>query len=755
MIGKKISHYKILEKIGEGGMGEVYLAEDTKLDRKVALKFLPPALTRDEEAKARFQREAKAAATLNHPNIVTIYEINEHEDQTYIAMEYVDGQTLKELVAGDRGPSDSQLPIAEVINYAIQICEGLKCAHEAGIVHRDIKPQNIIVTNDGKVKILDFGLAKLRVGAKGNLPSITKLGTTMGTINYMSPEQASGEKVDQRTDIWSLGVVLYEMLTSQLPFKGEYEQAIMYNIINEEPEPLTGLRTGVPMGLEKIINKVLSKKPEERYQGTADLLVDLKTFIRKMTSGEQISYLKDKQPKPSIAALPFANISADPEQEYFCDGMTEEIINSLTHLKDLRIVARTSSFAFKGKEEDIRNIGKKLNVEHILEGSVRKAGKRLRITAQLIKVSDGYHIWSEKFDRERDDIFAIQDEIALAIVDSLKVKLLGKEKEKLKKRYTEDQEAYHLYLKGTFHLNKHSVDGSKKALECFQKAVEKDHQFALAYVGVANSYGTLGILSFLPPGEFLLKAKEALNRALEIDDSLSDAHGARAFLAFFFEWNWAESENRFKKALHLNSGDTRARGQFAWFMLAMGRFENAIKEIKKAQELDPLMPLYYTWAIPIYGYAGKFPESIEQFHKAIELDPNMGLAYFHAGCTYFSQKKYNDAMNSFQKAKELSTGSGWAELGLGITHVKKGNTDKARQILNQILLQEKNQYISPFTIALLLIALGEKDNSLKWFEKAYKEHDILMTLANVMFGLEEARKEPRFQAIMKKMKLIK
>jgi len=745
MIGKTISHYKILEKLGEGGMGIVYKAEDTKLKRTVALKFLPPEFTRDKEAKTRFVHEAQSASALEHNNICNIHEIDETDDgHMFIAMAYYEGETLKEKIASQ------PLPITEAINITIQIAQGLIQAHKKDIVHRDIKSANIIITSEGVAKILDFGLAKLKGQTK-----LTKEGTIPGTVAYMSPEQTTGEEVDQRTDIWSLGVVFYEMLTGQLPFKGHYDQAIMYSIMNEEPNSITSLHAGVPTELEQITKKALEKEKDERYQNTDNLLVELKSCRKKIESGIFEKQLRKTKPKPSIAVLPFRNMSSDVEQEYFCEGISEEIINALTHIEDLRVIARTSAFSFKGKFVDVREIGRKLDVDSLLEGSVRKVGNRLRITAQLIKASDGSHLWSEKFDRDIEDIFAIQDEISLAIVDRLKVSLMEKEKEQLQKRYTEDQEAYFLYLKGVFHLNKYTPEGSKKALEYFQKAVEKDQQFALAYVGIADSYGNLGNLSILPPEEVLLKSKDALNRALEIDDSLSEAHGALAFLAFFYEWNWDEAENRYKKTLHLNPGDARAHGWFAWFLLAMGRFDDAIKEIKKAQEIDPLLPLYYAFAIAIYGYPGKFSKSIEQFHKAIELEPNFGLAYFHLGSTYFSQKKYDDAINSFQKAKELSTGSGWAESCLGATYAILGKADKAKQILKQMISQKKDQYISPFCIAFIFYYLGEKDKALEWFEKAFQEGDIMMAYAKVMFGFDEIRKEPKFQAIMKKMKLIK
>jgi len=755
VIGKIISHYRVLDKIGAGGMGVVYEAEDTKLKRKAALKFLSTNLTQNRDAKTRFEREAQAAAALNHPNIVTIYEINEFEDQTYIAMEYVKGETLKEIISGIGAPREVSseqkatlrlpLPISEIVEITIQICNGLKKAHEAGIFHRDIKPQNIMVDQDDRVIILDFGLAKL-IGAS----PLTAQSTTVGTIHYMSPEQLGGGDIDQRTDLWALGVVLYETLNGQPPFKGDYPQSIMYSILNEEIERITLIRPDVPMELELIIKKALAKDAGERYQNSDQILGDLNKLKKNLESGKQNS----KKLSPSIAVLPFVDMSAQKDQEYFCDGISEELINALAQIRDLRVVARTSAFAFKGMDKDVREIGKALNVSHVLEGSIRKSGDRLRISAQLINVSDGFHIWSERFDRNLENIFVVQDEISFAMVDALKVKLLGKEKEKIKKRYTENLDAYHLYLKGIFHQNKFSETGARKAMEYFREAAEKDEKFALAYVGIALSYGNLGTLSFLPPEQVLPKAKEALNTALKIDESLSDAHATYAYFNFFYEWDWEKAETGFKRALQLNPGNAYAHGWYSWYLLAMGRFDEAIKEINKAQEIDPIMPLYYAFAIAIYGYSGDFTHSIEQFKKATELDPNLGIAYMHVGTTYLGHKRINEATQSFQKAIELSTGSGWAEGCMAGVYAMSGELGKAREILEQLTSKGKTEYISPFMVAFVLYFLGEKEKSLEGFEKAYQERDILMALSKVILGLDEVRKEPKFQAILRKMKLI-
>ena len=471
MIGKTVSHYKILEKLGEGGMGVVYKAEDTKLKRTVALKFLPPGLTRDAEAKKRFIHEAQVASALDHNNICMIHEIDETkpapgepgDGQMFIVMAHYEGKILTDKI--QKGP----LKIDEAIEITVQMAQGLDKAHQKGIVHRDIKPGNIIVTEDGVVKIVDFGLAKLAGQVK-----ITKTGTTIGTVAYMSPEQARGQEVDPKSDIWSLGVVLYEMVTGQLPFKGEYEQAVVYSILSEELEPISG----IPTGLERIIRKALTKSSEERYQHIEEILADLKS-LRKEIEAELLQKQSKKKSVPSIAVLPFRDMSPQKDQDYFCEGIAEELIDALVKVEGLKVASRTAAFQFEGKGHSIRKIGEELNVNTVLEGSVRKAGNRLRITAQLVNVADGFHVWSEKYDRDTEDIFAIQDEISLAIVDNLKVKLLKEEKAKLVKRHTDNKEAHDLYLKGRYFWNRRYEVGLQKSIECFQLAINKDPHYAL------------------------------------------------------------------------------------------------------------------------------------------------------------------------------------------------------------------------------------------------------------------------------------
>ncbi len=743
---KTISHYRILEKIGEGGMGVVYKAEDTKLQRKVALKFLPRELTRDEEAKQRFVQEAQAAAALDHPNICTVYEIDDAklapaeagEEQTFISMAYIEGQSLKDKIKS--GPME----FGEALEIAVQVSEGLQEAHEKGIIHRDIKPGNILITGKSQAKIMDFGLAKIEWGV-----DLTKTATIMGTVAYMSPEQARGEQIDHRTDIWSFGAMLYEMLTGKRPFKSHPDQAAIYEILHEDPQPITSLREELPVEIEKIINKSLEKNPAIRYQKINNVLADLKSLRKKIEDGAV--EMRPPELKPSIAVMPFLDMSPQRDQEYFCDGIAEELINALTHVKDLHVVARTSAFSFKEEKLDVRDIGKRLNVKTVLEGSIRKAGNRVRITSQLINVEDGYHLWSEKFDREMEDIFAIQDEISMSIVESLKVKLLKREKAAIEKRHADDPEAYNLYLKGLHFGSKPTPEAFNKALEYHRKAIDKDPNFALPYAAMANIYASFGALSLLPPLEVLPKAKAALKRAMELDDSLSEAQAEAAFSAFWFEWDWKAAETYFRRALSINPGNAFCHAFYAWFNLAMGRPDEAVSEIKKAQELDPLMSAFYAFGTGIHRIIGKLDEAIDQFNKAIELDPNSGLAYFHVGAAYLAKGMMEEAVSHLQKSLNLTPYSGWAESCLVDVYLQQGKGREAERLLEQLLERKKKTFVSSYCIAHIYHSLEDLDKTLEFLEKAYEERDTLMPFINVFLEFGKVRSEPRFKAILEKM----
>jgi serine/threonine protein kinase len=537
MIDRTVSHYRILEKHAEGGLGVVYKAEDTKLKRVVALKFLLPELTRDPAAKERFINEARAAASLDHPNVCAVYEIGETEDgRLYIAMAFYEGESLEAKIR--KGP----LGLGETLGIATQVAGGLAKAHSKGIIHRDIKPGNIMVTSDGTAKIVDFGLALL-AGQVG----LTGTGASVGTAAYMSPEQARGEQIDLRADIWALGVVIYEMLTGRLPFRGEYEPALIYCILHDPPKPMSAPRGVVPRGLKRIVMKAMEKSPDARYRTAEEMLAALQSYARTIAAGASAEKSTDAGELPSIAVLPFTDMSPGQDQEYFCEGIAEELINALVQIEGLRVAARTSASQFKGRAIDVRALGRQLNVKSVLEGSVRKAGDRIRITAQLVDVKQGYHLFSEKYDRTAGDIFAIQDEISIAIVDRLKVKLLSSQKPRLMKRHTENEEAYRLYLQGRYFWNRRHEGGLQRGIEYFQKAIEADPQYALPYSGIADCYCDLGWYDFLAPKEAFGRCKEAALKALEMDRDLAEAHASLAVALEFFDWDWPAAEREFER----------------------------------------------------------------------------------------------------------------------------------------------------------------------------------------------------------------
>ena len=741
VIGQTVSHYRILEPLGGGGMGVVFKAEDTKLKRTVALKFLPPELSRYPEAKERFLREAQAASALDHPNICDIHDIGESDDgQLFIVMTAYEGETLREMIA--RGP----LPVDEVVAVAIQVAKGLEAAHEAGMVHRDIKPANVMITARGEAKILDFGIAKL-----AGQTMLTQPGLIVGTIAYMSPEQARGEQVDGRSDIWSLGVVLYEMVTGRQPFKSEYVEALVYFILSEEPEPITGVRRDVPPALESIVTKATRKDQGGRYQHIAEMLADLTSVgeqLRSEASGKRSSL---ERTQPSIAVLPFANLSADPENEYFSDGMSEEIINALAKVNGLHVVARTSAFAFKGKNEDIREIGRKLHVEHVLEGSVRKAGNRLRITAQLIKVTDGYHLWSERFDRAMDDVFAIQDEISLAIVDKLKVTLLEDEKGALAKRSTENLEAYNLFLQGRYALNKNTRESLQDAIGRFQEAVSLSPDYAQAYAGIGTAYNVLSLMDYLPPKDVYPKARAFALKAIEIDPATAEAHAVLATVKQSYDWDWEGAESEFRRAIELNPSGAGARVQYGFFLLTHGRVNESLEEMTTAHSLDPLRDP------SMFGYlllrTGRLEEARERFRESLDSEPQRAHSLWLLGHIDVLVGRHEEGLSEIRKALALSGDNAMILAGWGWSNAVAGRRDEALRVLEGLRERSRREYIRPYFSAKIHSALGENDLAFEWLERAHEERDASLAYVLNDESLRGLHQDPRFVDLLKKMRL--
>ena len=747
MIGQTISHYRILSKLGEGGMGVVYKAHDTKLGREVALKFLPGGLTGDPRARERFIYEAKAASGIDHPNICTIYEIDETDDhRIFIAMACYEGETLKQRIA--RGP----LETGEILDVAIQIARGLARAHEAGIIHRDIKPANIIITTRGEVKIVDFGLSKLL-----GLAKLTRTGMTVGTAAYMSPEQARGEEIDQRTDIWSLGVVLYEMLTGLCPFRSEYEQALIYSILNEEPAPLGSLRPDIPEEMDQLVQKAMAKVPVERFRYAGELLAELSFLAKRREAESDRLLIGAAKALPSIAVLAFTNLSADKENEYFSDGLAEDIIDALTQVPGLRVMARTSAFAFRGKEADVREIGARLNVEHILEGSVRRSGSRLRVTAQLVKASDGYHVWSQRFDREMTDVFAIQDEISQAIVEKLRLRLSGDRP--LVKRYTENLAAYDLCLKARYDLRKMAREEREAGRRYCEQAIALDPSYAPAYIVLAESYLWDAFWGSTDPREAFSRAKSAALEALRLDDTIADAHTALGTVLGSGEFDWQGADHEFNRALELNPSSVAVRYDYAWcyamwFLYPQGRVEEALTEMQRALELDPLDPFYNALLGYLLHSTRQFEPAVAQLHHAIGLAPAFFFAYWFLSSVYALNGRLDEAIAAAEKANELSGRHALTLAALGTCYGQAGRTAEARQVLEELTARRRVTYVPSCALAWAHSGVGELDESLEWIAKSIEEREpTVVTALKSAPIFDRLRSHPAYQALLRKMNL--
>jgi serine/threonine-protein kinase len=771
-------------------MGVVYKAHDTKLKRDIALKFLPQYLTSDQTEKERFYHEAQAASALNHQNVTTIYEISEFENpatagrQLYIAMEYVEGKTLKQLVEHDI------LPIKKILDISIQVCDGLSAAHDKGIVHRDIKSENIMLAPKGQVKIMDFGLAKVKGATK-----LTKEGSTLGTAAYMSPEQAQGEEVDHRSDIFSFGVVLYELLTGKLPFRGEHHAALMYSIINEEPQPIARFNEQATPEIERMVSKALAKDKDERYQHSDELLADLRHERKKLDYAKAgyvtVAAAQSITPKPkrrwmsivlgiiaigliavvviflfypelilipstdkSIAVLPFKNMSDSKEDEYFSDGLTEDIITQLSKISGIKkVIGRTSVMQYKGGNKSIHDIGKELGVTTVLEGSVRRSGNQVRIVAQLIDASNEGHLWAETYDKEMTQIFAIQSDVAQRIATALKAKLSPEEKERIAKKQTDNTEAYQLYLKGRFHWNKRTLANHRTAIEYFTQAIEKDSLYALAYAGLASTYVLLPEYT-VPVKEALPKAETAARKALDLDPTLAEPHSVIGTIKIY-EWDWADAETEFKKAIELDPNSPTAHQWYSRYFISLGRNEEALAEDKYAQELDPLSLIINMCVGMDFLYMKQFDRALDQLQKTLDLDPNFPWAYLYLGECYEQQGKFDMAITAYKRAI-ISAGISLEVLAdMGYTYAKAGRKEEAVKVLRELLQYSEQGNSVSWEIAVVYNGLGDKENAFRWLERAADEHNYGCILLKTDRFWDNVRSDPRFIALLKKMGLEK
>ncbi len=740
MIGQTVSHFKILEKIGEGGMGVVYKAKDVHLDRPVALKFLPRGLASNLPERERFVHEAKAASALNHSNITTVYEIGEHDGQLFIAMELVEGKTLKQL-AGEESP-----PLERILDVGIQLCEALSAAHEKEIVHRDIKGDNIMLTSKSQTKIMDFGLAKLKGASK-----LTKTGSTIGTVGYMSPEQAQGKEVDRRTDIFSFGVVLYELITGKLPFNGEHQAAVIYAICNDEPEPLSRFRSGVPESLQRIIDKALAKDVDERYHNISDLQVDLRRIKKELVSGVKEGVKSDKK---AVAVLYFENLSSDPDSDYFAAGITEDIITDISKIENIRVASRNAVLPYKGKPVDIPQLGKKMNVDAILEGSIRKAGNRLRITAQLIDTKEGFHLWAERYDREAKEVFELQEEIAKSIASALKVTLSPKEKEQLGQKYKGNLDAYEYYLKGRNHYRKYTKADMLAAMQMFQKALEIDPNYSLAYAGLGDSYYQMVDKQFDTDQSWVVKSEEASRKALSIDPLCVEAYKALAN-ALGWQKKFNSAKRMLERALEIDPNFVPAHINLSVAYAAWGDFAEAERRLSLAWQKDPSIPFSLFLLAVLHLKLGHYDQALSvanQLLKAAESTFYVKVGHEILSDVYLYQRDYDQALQHLQKALELDASDAYGKAALAVIYAAQGKREEALEkakgvqldkILNEYLLQK---------MAELYALLDDREDVYRWVKRVLEVSPLDWWALQYDPLLEKFRREPEFQKLLTEAK---
>ena len=813
-VGARFNHYEILSHLGAGGMGEVYLAEDTKLHRRVALKLLPASLSADKNANRRLLREAQSAAALNHPHICQIHEIGEAEKRAFIVMQFCEGATLAEKLKKEN------LSLRETLDLAIQIADALADAHSHQVIHRDIKPENIIVNNRGQAKILDFGLAKI-VAEKSNIEGeaetaqmLSAANLIIGTPPYMSPEQAKGKPLDARSDIFSFGAMLYEMLSGKQVFKRESHAETLSAVLNYEP-PFAKTLADAPTELQRILQKSLAKDTEKRYQTAKDLLIDLqnvkhesdfqdklertaephgetKTEVfdaaettnknpKQVSAATTATSRKNRKPAfiigalflffavsglgywffanrantkqiESIAVMPFVNESGSADVEYLSDGMTETLISSLSQIPKLNVKARSSVFRYKGDETNLPKIAKELNVHAILTGRVIQRGNDLTLYITLVDAETENVLWQQTYNKTLTNLVALQNDIARDVADNLKVKLSRADEQKLAKNYPANAEAYQLYLKGNYEWKKHTLEDLRKAIEYYNQALEKDPNYALAYTGLSASYGVLGN-SYLPPNEAFPKAKAYAAKALAIDDTLSEAHTTMGANRFCYDWDWAETEKEFKRAQTLNPNNGDAHQLYAEYLNAMGRFDEALAEAKLASELDPLSPMFSTESGFTFYYARQYDEAAAQFQKTISLEPHYADPYQYLGQTYEQKKMYAEAIATYQKGMAQTERHPFLIAALGHAYAVSGEREKALKILDELREMSKQQYISPYLFAIVYAGLGDKEQTFAWLEKAFQDRSFFLIWLKVEPQFDSVRDDPRFKDLLRRIGL--
>ncbi len=783
--GTRLGPFEILAPLGAGGMGEVYRARDARLGREVAVKVLPERLAGDPNALSRFEREARAVAALSHPNILAIHDFGEERGVRYAVTELLEGQTLRERLVRER------LSWRKAAEIGIAVADGLSAAHMRSIVHRDLKPENIFLTSGGQVKILDFGLARVdaappeQATAAPTESVATEAGTVLGTLGYMSPEQVSGKSADARSDIFSFGCVLYEMLTGRRAFGGESPGQTMAAILRDQPEEVTAAGASVPDGVNRIVRRCLEKGPGERFQSAGDL-----SFALKESVGSGISISPPGRPPlsrrtglllagaavvlaalvlifrgvgrgtgpgriESLAVLPLTNLSGDPQQEYFADGMTEELITALAKVSALRVTSRTTAMRYKSSTKSLPEIAKELGVDAIVEGSVTRSGSQVKITAQLIDASRDKHLWADTFQRDLKDVLSLQGEVARAVAGEIGVRLTPEERLRLTEKKTVNPEAYEAYLKGNDHLFRRTAADARKSIEYFQQAVEKQPDYALAYAGMAEAYETAAgsAQGALSPKEAFPRAKAAAMRAVELDPTLGEPHVSLAWSSFVFDRDWTTAENQFQRAIRLSPNYATAHENYATFLARMGRFDESLREARRAQELDPLSLSGNTMMGIHMGLARRDAEAIPWFRRVLAVDPTFLRAHFGLGLALVHEKKYDEAITELRKAVELSEG-GAAQMGaLGYAYAVANRRAEALAIVEKLKDRSREHYVPPAMVATVFSGLGERDQAMIWLEKAIEERDPWLTGLKVDPMFDPLRSDPRFVDLMHRVGL--